>query len=510
MSVQYAIDLTQKGREFPHYWEMCVGSCHAATLLREDVREQIRKGHAECGFRYIRFHGLLDDDMSVAVREMFWGDVKYHFYNIDSIFDFLLETGMKPFIELGFMPTPLASGTATCMHYKGNITLPKRYEDWADLITNLAKHLIERYGEKEVESWYFEVWNEPNLNVFFEGSREDYFQLYRSTVTALKAVDSKLRVGGPATSSNAWIPQFISYCEGNDLPIDFITTHHYPSDDLFADFGGTKDDNAMASFRMPTREDLEKTMTADEIRQMITNMSNRPVTNNPKNILRMMAEKAKKEAGNYPLIYTEWNGGEEYDTSYQAAAVAQILADNEGLVEGYSYWTLSDIFEEMGLHATPFMNTFGMMTKHSIRKPVYRVFETLHMAGDYRLDVAGNEDKANNAEVLALSNGEKVLVMVYNHDIVRRTVKTEEVSIRLKGSIKEIKKSVIDDSHCNPRQAWIDMGSPEYLNDDQVAQLNQAAELCYEDLTINDLEMNELLFTAEPESVTIFWITLYS
>lgn len=507
MAVEFSINLKEKGRSFPHYWELCVGSCHAATLLREDVRQQIKKAHEECGFQYIRFHGLFDDDMSVAVREMFFGDIRYSFYNIDCIFDFLLEIGMKPFIEMGFMPTVLASGSTTCFHYKGNTTLPKSFEMWEEFVKSFAIHLIERYGKEEVDSWYFEVWNEPNLNFFFDGTRSDYFRLYQSTAKALKAVDSEIRVGGPATSSNAWIPEFIEYCSSNAVPLDFITTHHYPSDDMLADFG-TKD-NDEASFKMPTREELEKSMTPEEIQKMVEGMMAPRENKNPRDVLRRMAEKAKHEAGKYPLIYTEWNGAVEHDTSYQAAAVAQILADNEGLVDGYSFWTVSDVFEEMGLIAAPFCDGFGMLTKHGIEKPVYRVFENLHKAGKYRINVENSNSAENkNVQVLALSDGKEVLVMIYNHDIVRRSVKTEEVVLHLQGKVETVRKAVIDDCNCNPRQAWIDMGSPEYLKEEQKEALKKAAELKFDPLTVDADEEKILQLTVQPESVTLIWIVL--
>ena len=197
MAVNYKINCNGEGYAYPHYWEYCVGSCHAATVLREDVREHIRKAHRDCGFTHLRFHGLFDDDMSVVFSPMMgMGEPIISFYNIDSIFDFLLETGMKPFVELGFMPTPLASGTQTCMHYKGNVTPPADYGKWNAFIRKFAEHLIERYGSEEVESWLFEVWNEPNLNFFFDGTQEDYFTLYENTARALKAVDEKIKVGG--------------------------------------------------------------------------------------------------------------------------------------------------------------------------------------------------------------------------------------------------------------------------------------------------------------------------
>jgi len=151
------------------YWTKCIGSCHAAMALREDWRKQLKKCREELGFEYVRFHGLLNDDMSVCLRKSD-GSLEYSFFNIDPIFDFLLDIGMRPFIELSFMPSALASGTKTVFHYKGNITPPKSYDEWADLIGALAEHLVRRYGVEEVREWFFEVWNEPNLDMFWAGT----------------------------------------------------------------------------------------------------------------------------------------------------------------------------------------------------------------------------------------------------------------------------------------------------------------------------------------------------
>lgn len=494
MPVSYSLDLKATGVPYPHYWEFCVGSCHASTILREDVREQIRKAHAECGFRYLRFHGLLNDDMSVYFTPMF-GEPIISFYNIDSIFDFLLSIGMKPFIELGFMPSALASGGQTCFHYKANVTMPKDEGEWRRLITELAEHLIDRYGAGEVGQWFFEVWNEPNLNFFFDGTQEDYFHLYEITARALKAVDPCLQVGGPATSVNAWIVPFRSFCEANQVPLDFITTHHYPSDDPLSTMGmngpGTKG-------KMFDPEAMEK-LTPEEIQKLTEEFVHPKENKNPRDILARMTRKAREEAGDYPLFYTEWNGSKEFDTSYQAAFVAQTIAYNQGLVKGYSFWTVSDIFEEMGMKPGPFKNEFGIQTNHGVAKPVYRVFQALHEAGGLRIHVPQQDDRV---EVLALTDGDEATVFVYNHDLERREVKAEEVELALQNAGR-VWKAVIDEGHCNPLKAWEDMGSPAYLNQEQLAALHRASELVYEQVPVHDGEC-VLRFTAEPESVTIF------
>ena len=229
-NLKFYVDQNAPKTKFDHYWEKCVGACHAYTALREDYRMMLRKAKKDLGFQYVRFHGLFNDQMSV-VREVEPGKYEYNFVNIDNIFDFLLSIDMKPFVELSFMPTPFASGDQTCFYYKGNVTMPKSFELWDGLIVELLKHLESRYGMEELEKWFFEVWNEPDLDFFFAGDQEDYFLLYEHTARAVKSVGANLRTGGPATANNEWIPDFVNYCEKNSVPLDFISTHHYPSDD---------------------------------------------------------------------------------------------------------------------------------------------------------------------------------------------------------------------------------------------------------------------------------------
>ena len=498
MAVQYAVDLKAPARPYPHYWEYCVGSAHASTLLRKDVQDQIRKAHNEIGFKYIRFHGLFNDDMSVYFDGMFgFGEPIISFYNIDVIFDFLLEIGMKPFVEIGFMPKALASTPSTIFHYEGHVSMPKDDDRWMDLIRQFAEHLIGRYGLDEVRQWFFEVWNEPNLRGFFDGTQEDYFHLYEMTARTLKAVEPTLQVGGPATSVNAWIVPFKKFCADNDVPVDFISTHHYPSDDPLSTAGMNGPGFKGASWG----GDSTKELTPEEVEQIRAAFMNR-VNKNPRDILAQMTRKAKEEADPLPLYYTEWHGSKDYDTSYQAAFDIQTFAYNEGLVKAYSYWTVSDIFEEQGMKPGPFKNEFGLQTNHGVAKPSYRVFQALHEAGSLRIDVPSVDPYC---EVLALTDGAEATVFVYNHDLDRRTKDAKDVELKLVGA-KQVWKAVIDDDNTNPKKAWEKMGAPAYLTKEQELALHRASELKYEQLPATGDDI--YTFVAQPESVTIFKVRI--
>jgi Glycosyl hydrolases family 39. len=460
----FIIDANAATTYFPHVWEECVGSCHAATALRADWQEQMKKCRKELGFKSVRFHGIFNDDMSVY--GMTGNGPCYSFHNVDLIYDFLLDIDMKPFVELSFMPGALASGTQTAFHYRANVTPPSDYNRWADLIEKFAQHLVDRYGIDEVSRWYFEVWNEPESNYFWAGGKEEYFRLYRYTAEALKRVDTRLRVGGPATGAEKWIDDMIAFCEGNGVPLDFISTHHYPTD-------------VGIGFGHPMEERMAKSK---------------------RGVLKEKAMAVRKKAGKYPLFYTEWsnspgNRDVYHDMPYAAAFAVKTLADNQGLTDIYSYFAFSDIFEEMQTSSLPFHGSFGLLNIYGVPKPVYRAFQILHEAGTERLPVEGGESRT--LEALALKKGtEKLDIILHNHNIPLSPIKEETACVTVKG-INKFRRAVIrrvDENHCNPRRVWIDMGSPEYPEKEEIRKLLDASELKDEPINCENKE-GSIMFT---------------
>jgi len=445
MTATFVCDANQRGRIFPHYWEHTVGSGRAVMALREDWRRQMRRAHAELGFRHVRFHGLLDDDMSILTGEGEWE--VYSFFNADSIFDFLLSIGMRPFVELGFMPTALASGDKTVFHYRGNVTAPKDMGKWTLLIEKLLRHFLERYGIDEVRQWFFEVWNEPDLKWFGGGSQAEYFEFYAATARAVKSVDPSLRVGGPATSANAWIADFVAYCRRTGAPVDFITTHHYPTDA----FGKPGDDT-------------------------VTQLSL-----SPRSVLRDQAAKAKQEADGLPLYYTEWCTSSNprdglHDEPYASSFVVKTLMEATGIVDGYSYWTFSDIFEENYFPSRPFHGGFGLLTIHDIAKPTYRAFQLMRGLGTELLESKGAHA---TVDCWIVRDENELATVVTNFVAPRHPIATERVRVELKGARLPIdaKLTRIDADHANPKALWLEMGSPEYPTREQIAALCGRSEL---------------------------------
>jgi len=404
---------------------------------------------------------------------------RYSFYNVDQVFDFLLSIGMKPFIELGFMPDALASGTRTVFNYKGNITPPKDYDAWADLIATLTRHLVDRYGITEVCSWFFEVWNEPNLQFFWAGTQQEYFRLYESAARVIKDVDSTLRVGGPATSMNDWIDDFVAFCRAGNVPVDFISTHNYPTDQIL----------------------WERFVVNNEpltLEAMLAVIQSK-LTFNRRDIMTLFTQRACAEADGLPLYYTEWSATQG-DGSASAAFVAKVLADLQGLVEGYSYWTFTDLFEEGGQPSIPYHNGFGLMNIYGIPKPVYRLFEILHGMGTRRLPVDSN--RTDPVELLAIKDDDGISLLAYYFTLQAETTQPEEIVISMPdyraSSAEEIR---LDASNCNPEQAWITMGRPEYPTHDQLETLRQAAQVIRRPFAYNNVNGECLLrMTIQPQS----------
>ena len=355
------IDFNKTSGPFNTMFKECVGAGRAHEGLRADWQQQLAYVKKECGFKYIRMHGLFTDEMAVYTEDK-QGRPMYNYMYVDALFDYLISIGMKPFVELGFMPNALASGNTSIFWWKGNVTPPKDYDKWGGLIQNITRHFTERYGADEVKTWYFEVWNEPNLSPgFWTGTQDEYFKLYRYAAKAIKSVNTAYRVGGPGTAGAAWESEMIAFCKSNNVPIDFISTHAYGVTQGYLDEygnGGTvlsKDPMSVSSDVLQSRKEI--------------------------------AESA------YPqleLHYTEWSSSYTpadplHDSYHEAAYILEKLKQVGGAAQSMSYWVFTDIFEEPGPRYTPFHGGFGLLTIQGINKPAFFAYQFLNKMGPTEL-----------------------------------------------------------------------------------------------------------------------------
>ena len=343
--------------DFKNYSSFCVGTGRMGLALQKEYQEQLQSVQQLCGFRYIRGHGLFSDDMAIYqpyTDEEGIEHASYCFTYLDRVFDSYLSLGIRPFLELGFMPSGLASGTQTLFYWKANTTPPKDGQKWADLERATLSHMAERYGEKEVSSWPCEIWNEPNLPGFWENADKDaYFRLYSITVAAIKDTVASMRVGGPAIcggeGSQDWVKDFLSYCSAHHLPVDFVTRHAY--------MGLTPSRNG---------------------RYLYHEMRDIPDIMNEMQETRQIIDSFPAYRG-LPMYITEFSTSYHpfcpiHDTIENAALIAGLLARLGEIAEGYSYWTFGDVFEECGVPSRLFHGGFGMMANQLIPKPTLWVF----------------------------------------------------------------------------------------------------------------------------------------
>jgi xylan 1,4-beta-xylosidase len=361
-----AADLAGKSEPMNRMYRVCVGAGRANEGLRGDWQRQLKLCHDELGFESIRFHGLFHDDMGVYSEDA-KGNAHFNWQYVDALYDQILATGMKPFVELSFMPSALAGGNKTVFWWRGNVTPPKNLDRWAELMRAFVEHLTERYGEDEVKHWRFEVWNEPNLPVFWTGTQADYFQLYERTARAIKSVNPAYRVGGPATAGGGWINETIDFCARHGAPIDFISTHAY-------DVAGAVDEFGTSGQALGTNLDE----VADEIARVRSTIYQSALTN-------------------LELHLTEWSSSYSprdpvHDDYISAPFILEQIKRAGHQADSMSYWVFTDIFEEAGVPMKPFHGGFGLLTVQGIRKPAYFAYRYLNELGDQEL--ATTDDNA--------------------------------------------------------------------------------------------------------------------
>ena len=431
----------------PHVWEECVGSDRAVVGMREQWLDDLALVKKSTGMKSVRFHGLFNDEMGV------WpSGPQPNFLYVDTVFDAMLDRGLKPLVELSFMPAHLASGTKTIFWYRGNTTPPKDMADWGQLVGALAKHCVDRYGISQVATWNFEVWNEPNI-IFWAGTKAEYFELYRQSATALKAVDKRLRVGGPSTAQAAWVGDLLDYCAAQQVPIDFTSSHIYPDDPQKAVFG--------EGVHYPFEEVI------------------------PRALEKMQKEIKASKFPDVPLYITEW-------ASQNPAFIAHTIKSTIGLADILSYWTFDNVFEELGVPRTFLNSSFGLLGMRGVPRPSYHAFTLLHQLGDVRLHsddgpILPTRRKDGSLAVLAWNlipqpaGQRSSMGDPLTQSSAQYGQEGESIHLKLvldgEHTYRHALVTRVDDSHGSLRRAYQDIGSPAYPTEDQIAELKKKTQL---------------------------------
>ena len=441
------VDTHGAATPFPHFWEQMFGSGRANLALRGGYRADLHEVKKITDLRFVRFHAIFDDENGVYSEDA-QGNPVYNWSYVDQIYDGLLAEGVRPYVEISFMPKALAAHPDyQAFWYKPVASPPGDYVKWDALITAFAQHLIDHYGIDEVASWYFEVWNEPNLD-FWTGAPKQatYFELYDHTARTLKAVSPRIHVGGPATAQAAWVGDMIAHAVQNNVPLDFVSTHVYGNDSAKDVF---HDDRPIAPHQMVCLA-----------------------------VKKVHAEIAKSARPELPLIWSEFNASymneqQITDSIYMGPWMAQTISQCDGMVNMMSYWTFSDVFEEQGVIKTPFYGGYGLMAENEIPKPAFDVFELLHTLGTERLPTDADD-------LLVTRRKDGTLVIAAWNLVEPGADGTEKsVSLDLRGVASGAQATIrrVDASHGDTLDAWKAMGSPKYPTQAEIAALRKAAEL---------------------------------
>ncbi len=441
------IDLSAPAREFPHFWEQVFGSGRAILTLRESYRRDLDAVRAVTGLTHVRPHGIFLDEVGLYGEDA-KGRPVYNFSYVDQIYDGLLEHGVRPFVELSFMPRQLA--VRHVLHpfwYKQLTAPPKSWRRWGELVEAFTRHLVERYGVEEVRQWYFEVWNEPNID-FWSGEPKEptYYRLYEAAARAVKRVDPRLRVGGPATAQAAWVDRFIAHCVRKRLPVDFVSTHVYAND---------------------TSRDVLRTDEPISRERMVARA------------VRKVHDQVKASARpSLPIFFSEYNASycnelPVTDSPFMGPWLATTIRQCDGLDTTLAFWTFSDVFEEQGVVKKPFYGGFGLLAAGGIPKAAFNAFALLHRLGERRLDT-GPENT-----LVTRTAGGRVALAAWSYAAHDETGRPRELSLLLQGLTADCTAVVhrVGPSSGNALATWRRMGEPAFPTREQQRALREAATL---------------------------------
>jgi xylan 1,4-beta-xylosidase len=472
------INASAQATPFPHFWEEMFGSGRALLVLRQSYLNDLKAVKQITNFKYVRFHAILHDEVGVY-NEDEHGNPVYNFAYVNQIYDNLLANGVRPVVEISFMPKKLAFNP-DALHpfwYKQNVSPPKSMERWDGLMTAFAKNLVDRYGIDEVSQWYFEVWNEPNID-FWGGvpSQRSYFELYDHTARDLKAVSPRLRVGGPATAAAQWVDAFLKHTNENHVPVDFVSTHGYADDtveNMFPDDPSVPKD-------LPMEQRVCRA------------------------VAKVRGQMKTEGHATMPLFWTEWNvpgHDQSRDTTYVGPSLANTVRQCDGMVDMMSFWTFSDVFEEGGPGPRPFIGQFGLRAEFGIDKPSYYDFALLHRLGEQRIANA-----SENAIVTKASDG-SLRIAVWNlvdpSPASMAAAKNRTMTLQIAGVAPNAQVAIerVDDEHGNVLPAYAAMGKPDYPTTAQVEKLNKTTALPAPEE--KRLEGGRLMLALEPNALVL-------
>ncbi len=509
-TVSGTADLLRPGKPIRHTWKNLITIGKAKEGLHADVQQHLRYVQLACPFRYVRFHGIFDDDMRVYDEVL--GEPRYHFRLIDQLFDFLLSIGLKPFVELGFMPSQMAADPGQTVFYDGGcVSPPTSNERWCELIGHFVRHCLDRYGLQEVSQWRFEFWNEPELDYFWPGTEEQYMEMYLGTYQTIKSISDRLQVGAPGrlltVPYEGFAARFFQRCKENNATPDFIPVHYYP---------------IIANLGLKQKRETEE---HDDIHIKFQDFT--AISGDPNYLNKLLLEERdllkKNGLHHLPVHMTEWNSTSDHreltnDTLYKAAYLAKNITENLDLIDSFGYWVLSDNIEEHFADKDLFHGGMGLITQYGIPKAAMRAYELLAKLGNLLME-------QKEGYIVTSGNGEYQM-LTYNychfdelftagdhslHHLTSRyhrfkDEKTLKIELVLTGMPKgkyRVTRTKITKQQGSPYDAWVEMGAPEVLHQEDLEYLKARStpERCVEIIEVTESTL--LTSLLEPHSVEL-------
>ena len=445
---------------------------------------------------YIRVHHLLcTGDGAAALK---WGSTNaytedaaghpvYDWTIVDRIFDTYIQAGARPFVEIGFMPEalsihphPYTRNWPTPDDGQGWSYPPKDYARWGELVRQWVLHSIQRYGRREVETWYWEVWNEPDIS-YWKGTAEEYNRLYDYAAAAVKSALPAARIGGPATTSPhnpkaaEYLRQFLAHCAAKGTPLDFITYHAKGRPQMV--------DNHV---RMGLAREIEDVDAGMRVVNEFPAFAGLPIVlseADPEGCAACSARSNPQNAYRNGTLYPAY-------TAAALGAMLQVADRRHASLEGMLTWAFE--FEHQ-----PYFAGFRTLATNGIDKPVLNVFRMLGMmapagaervrvesAGAVALDelMASGVRGRPHIDALAVRSAHEIATLVWNYHDEDVPAPPAAVSLTVTGIPAAagrvlVRHYRIDDEHSNAYTAWLHAGSPEQPTAEQYARLEAAGQL---------------------------------
>lgn len=480
----FSVSVSRRGMPLTHEWKNLINIGYAKDGLQATVQEQLRRIQQEIGFRYVRFHGLLDDDMLVYAEDS-QGIPQLDFTLVDLLFDFLLSIHLKPYVEFGFVPSLLARPGSRAFRRGSYLCLPTDLDKWMILVEGLVQHLENRYGPSELSTWFFTPMSINCVDVGDPSAIPNipgYYALYSRVYHLLKHRPIPYQVSGPGVYSNAleesYLWEFLEECNQNHCLPDQFTLLCFPYEPI----------HDPAYFQVISSLDLPfpEALSADE--QYV------------QHLIDLVPQRLQKAGYTIPsLALVEWNSTMWQrdlcnDSCFKSAWLVKNITENLDRIWGMGYWTVNELLEETASASRDFHGGYGLFTSKGVPKSVYLAFQMLNQLGDHLLY------QGEDCTVTRRGNSIQILLYHYCHydELYRnhylldphaehcydRFVEKGDLHITLsltglRPGTYRVRRYRLNREYGSAFDHWIAMGLPSYLNAEELDFLCASARTGY-------------------------------